>query len=354
MVLGLIDFLLGGKKKTKVPRTAQVGSSVKTGADVGPTPDQGPKIPDGQSTPTPNAEDRKTDNSPVKEEVPQTGDKREESVPVHSQSSGGKKSFSEVLSKIHKELKESNERISGLVTDVKNLENSVSEIGHRVDTLESNKKMMDEKVQDIDSNMSKFLSLYELINNEYNPFIDKDSLQEKKPVKEIVLGSGGDSKSEEGHNHEGKIDISKALHEIDGKSSVKQQSFDALEDSLLELDTLNIEEAAGDAVPLTRLKNNTNSLVIILSWLEYLIKRVGIEETRNSLRYYTEVLRWTTPEVYFDLDKYLRGMKDNANVEEGTTLSVKDHIVSLYFISKLNEKSLDEKLTKAVLQIIKQ
>jgi len=34
-------------------------------------------------------------------------------------------------------------------------------------------------------------------------------------------------------------------------------------------------------------------------------------------------------------------------------LTVKDHIVSLYFISKLNEKRLDEKLTKAVLEIIK-
>ena len=123
---------------------------------------------------------------------------------------------------------------------------------------------------------------------------------------------------------------------------------------MLELDTLSIEEAAGDSVPLTVLKNSTNSLVIILSWLEYLIKKVGIEESRNSLRYYTETLRWITPEVFFDLDKYLRGMKDNKDVSEDASLTVRDHIVSLYFISKLNEKVLDEKLTRAVLQIIKQ
>ena len=64
-----------------------------------------------------------------------------------------------------------------------------------------------------------------------------------------------------------------------------------------------------------------------------------------------ETLRWLTPEVFFDLDKYLRGMNDVDNVERNQA-NVKDHIVSLYFISKLNEKSLDHRLTKAVLDII--
>ena len=119
------------------------------------------------------------------------------------------------------------------------------------------------------------------------------------------------------------------------------------------MDTLDIEEAAADAVPLTSIKSNTNSLVIILSWLEYLVKRVGVEESKNALRYYTETLKWITPEVFFELDKFLRGMED---VEEKKvkSLDVKDHIVSLYFISKLNEKPLDSKLTNAVLQIIRQ
>ena len=43
------------------------------------------------------------------------------------------------------------------------------------------------------------------------------------------------------------------------------------------------------------------------------------------------------------------------NKKEGEgDINVKDHIVSLYFISKLNEKKLDTKLTSAVLKIIKQ
>ena len=79
----------------------------------------------------------------------------------------------------------------------------------------------------------------------------------------------------------------------------------------LELDTLNIEEAASNAVPLTKLKNDTNSLVVILSWLEYLVKKVGIEDSRQTLRYYAEVLKWISADVFFDLDKYLQGMRES-------------------------------------------
>ena len=47
-------------------------------------------------------------------------------------------------------------------------------------------------------------------------------------------------------------------------------------------------------------------------------------------------------------------MKDKKDLTGDESLTVRDHIVSLYFISKLNEKVLDENLTRAVLQIIKE
>lgn len=261
-------------------------------------------------------------------------------------SHGGKKSISEVIHKLHNELSELKDRSTKLVTDINDVDNRMTEMSHKVESLEDNRKVNDEKMSEMEENMTKFLSLYELINNQYNPFIDKDSIGHP------VASPATIKTSTEHHEHAGsnspfsKPDTTKTI-------KVPTSTVDDLDTALLELDTLNMEEAAGDAVPLTQLRNNTNSLVVILSWLEYLIKKVGIEETRNSLRYYTEVLRWITPEVFFDLDKYLRGMKDNKKLDGDETLGVKDHIVSLYFISKLNEKKLDEKLTAAVLQIIK-
>lgn len=355
MVLGLIDFLLGGKKKAKTSKSGQVSApltNVGGNNNAAVTPQDQNSLPDGVTNPTENAQDNGLQFEDSRDEQssnsqPQTT----QSQTTQSQNSGNsnpmRKSVSEVISKIHDELKATNDKIGTLVSDIKSVENNVNTLTHRVDDLDESKKLTDERLSEMDSNMTKFLSLYELINNQYNPFVEQNS---SMPVfaasKEVVLEANGEATSQE--------DLSEKIKTIDlGNKSSKTENHD-LNSSLLELDTLNIEEAAGNAVPLTALKNNTNSLVIILSWLEYLIKKVGLDETRNSLRYYTETLRWITPEVFFDLDKYLRGMGDREDLTGKEKLTVRDHIVSLYFISKLNEKTLDEKLTRAVLQIIKQ
>jgi archaellum component FlaD/FlaE len=354
MVLGLIDFLLGGKKKNKVPRNAQVVTSMDQ---------MGGSVPSSS-----NVVQNATGNVNVSNDVNNDNDLEFVNNNTNTNnnlnqggmsnngpnSSGSGKKISMIISKIHEELKKTNEKIGEVVTEVKSLENEVSSLGHRVTDLEENKKTIDEKLGSIDSSMTKFLSLYELINNQYNPFVEKEEPQK------VVINSNGSSsipqnenisESQEIHNFS-KEEISALKDSLISKEVVKKEGED-IDSALLELDTLDIEQAAADAVPLKILKNNTNSLVIILSWLEYLINKAGIEKTRDTLRYYTETLRWITPEVFFDLDKYLKGMRDNKNLTGDENLSVRDHIVSLYFISKLNEKTLDSKLTRAVLQIIK-
>ena len=325
MVLGFIDFLLGRNKKAA---SSQSGSQVSQ-------PQQGET--EGQEM---GGSQQQESSSPATEQ--------------QSVNPGKKKSISEAFDKLNKELKETNDKLVEMTSSIKEMESSISSLDRRVESLEEAKKQTDDKMAHVEEDMSKFLSLYELVNNQYNPFVESDGKIPVEQRESIAVTSDGSSESvaesggEESNNHTNTSTSSSA-------KTINLEGDD-LDTSLLELDTLNIEEAAGDAVPLTSLKNNTNSLVIILSWLEYLVKRIGTEETRNTLRYYTEVLRWITPEVYFELDKYLRGMKDRG-VEEGDSsrsLTVRDHIVSLYFISKLNEKALDERLTRAVLKIIKQ
>lgn len=333
MVLGLIDFILGGKKKTKLPKTGQVTVPTQS---TGFTP----------SAQTAQAQVQAAANPAQNTQVPTTSAPLEFKSSSPSQeiaSSVPKSSLNEVLSKMYTELKTANERVTDLVTDVKKIETTVNGLGHKVDDLEGSNKLTEEKLADINVNMGKFLSLYELINNQYNPFVEQIVA---KP--QVLIDANGNTSSQSlpSSSSPSFTDVRQII--------VPTNPQDDIESALLALDTLNIEQAAADAVPLTHLKNNTNSLVIILSWLEYLNKRVGVDQTRDTLRYYTEVLRWITPEVYFDLDKYLKGMRDKKDSKSEALLTVKDHIVSLYFISKLNEKVLDEKLTKAVLQIIKQ
>ncbi|MCA9486215.1 hypothetical protein H6501_01040 [Candidatus Woesearchaeota archaeon] len=358
MVLGLIDFLLGGKKKTKVvSRTGQVTTPV--GGTSGAVPQDGAQVQQQQVQQSGNLPNGTAANPTQNAQNTAPQQQGDTNVADISQQQGGgnsganKHSLSDVLGKLHGDLKTTTERVTEMVTEIKNLGNTINALNHRVDDLEESRKITEEKFDDIDTNMSKFLSLYELVNNQFNPFVDSQSVLKQKEVvpseqaKITVTTDGNSAMMSQGSISKSLEAASKATH-IDLNASKND-----VDSSFLELDTINIEEAAGNAVPLTRLKNNTNSLVVILSWLEYLIKRVGIEETRNTLRYYTEVLRWTTPEVYFDLDKYLRGMKDK-KVGSEDTLSVKDHIVSLYYISKLNERVLDERLTDAVRQIIKE
>lgn len=380
MAFNIIDFLLGTKKnkgqqnpQQNNPQMQQQQPQVNnqqpnqnqqnnTMADQQQSNQQG----DGNFNP---------DNATSQPQPQQQG-------PAPQAGGGGQRAkVTDVIMKIQEEVKGTSEKVTSMVTDMKNLENNLNTITHRVDDLEESKKSTEEKLSEMDTNMTKFLSLYELINNQYNPFVDKED--EMPPMKNVMVDSQGNSMSDNDTSDENKdhteLEYSDVKEGFDSKvvggynpaneskdkktvdinrmhsnSHPKvQQAYDEMDSAILELDTLNIQEAAGDAVPLTNLKTNTNSLVTILSWLEYLIKRVGIDEARNTLRYYTEVLRWITPEVFFDLDKYLKGMNDKKSLNGDERLSVKDHIVSLYFISKLNERSLDPQLTKAVLEIIK-
>ena len=388
MALGLIQFLLGGKTKKK---------ESKTTTSVPVNNSQNQQVSSQNQVVTKTVTPAQESSSPQQETQNPVSSSNQGSTMGNTSSSnpGNKKSVSEVLMKMHKEMKETNERLTGLVTDIKKLENNVNSLNNRVDDLNKKNTQSESKFKEIDSNMAQFLSLYELINNQYNPFVSKDempkietqevevkSIEEPstEPIELSTLNENGNGsflempsnneefkfedlrKEEEKNSFDKEIRIEgvpplselKAQNINNEESKITQpENTSKISQSLLELDTLNIEAAAADAVPLTMLKNNTNALVIILSWMEYLIKKVGIEETRNTLRYYTETLRWMTPEVFFELDKYLRGMSDIRNPPRNKT-NVRDHIVSLYFISKLNEKSLDHKLTTAVLEIIQE
>ena len=343
MALGFIDFLFGGRKKTKLPKSAQVSSPSLSSASNEETTewyDISNDLPEGTEDPT--FADSREENTlkTITSENPQTV-----SDSTHTPRGGHKKSLSEAIYKINTEIKESTERITEIVTDMKEVENKVIKLEHKVDSLEEHRIKTDEKLQKFDEHITKFSSLYELINNQYSPFADKNTIPQ---TNKIELDSQGNTISNESLSEEELQMLKEPSKTID----IKEASN--IESTLLELETINIEEAAGDAVPLQHIKNNTNSLVIILSWLEFLIKRVGIDETRNTLRYYTETLRWITPDSYFELDKYLKGMKDKEITQDFQPINIRDHIVSLYFISKLNEKKLDDKLTNAVLHIIKQ
>lgn len=323
-----------------------------------------------------------------------------------------------MLDSVKEEIKTTTENLNKLSTSFKDVETGFEKINSSVDRLEKQNEQINKKFDVIDMNMRKFLSLYEVINNQYNPFVTGDgkhptpimlSDQEAKlsesaqdnssifgDIKEEAVDTEesltqevsevpkedikkDDKKNLPGFGPNFEYDANKAKDDLEklktqdkkmdeNKPVIKERVVDGYEQNrevirntstsdddlaFFEFDTLDMQKAASDSVPLQKVKNDTNSLVVILSWLEYLVKRVGINSTRDTLRYYTETLSWITPEVFFELDKYLRGMNEMTNSQELKVINVRDHIVSLYFISKLNNKTLERRLVDAVLKIIK-
>jgi len=357
-------------------------------------------------------------------------------VEFSSSNKNNSKIDNNLLAAVKAEIASTTETVTKITSTMKTVEESVEKMTTTIDTLEKQNIETQKKFASIDSNMRKFLSLYEIVNNQYNPFvtndgkhptpilvkseetITKEEIQDnltrddkEEPIDEIPeiippkeedkedlnpedaltievedinneeILTEQEPKNLPGFGPNGEYNKEKAKEELEKikkentqikeedtkmeeqKTPIKEEIrleeklgeeiIDDDELSFFDFDTLSMEKAATDSVPLKSIKNNTNGLFIILSLLEYMVKRMGIEATRDTLRYYTETLSWITPEVFFELDKFLRGMNEMTTEKNFKIVNVRDHIVSLYFISKLNNKELDKKLVHSVLRIIK-
>ena len=101
MVLGLINFLLGGKKKA-IPKTARVQASQDTSQGVFNQNAQ--NIPDGVQNITQNLE---------QQNINEAQNQTQENLEFSSENfPNKKKSISEALFKIHKELEDSKPKIN--------------------------------------------------------------------------------------------------------------------------------------------------------------------------------------------------------------------------------------------------
>ena len=99
--------------------------------------------------------------------------------------------------------------------------------------------------------------------------------------------------------------------------------------------------------PLTSIPNDTERIVVLMKWLQYLVEKIGKQKLPDILGYYVDI-NWITDDVRLDIMNYSNGIVDEQKEKEDTkkttnTLSAKDHIQSLLYIQKLKGKKLDER-----------
>ncbi len=72
---------------------------------------------------------------------------------------------------------------------------------------------------------------------------------------------------------------------------------------------------------------------LIFEWLEFLLLHAGYQGAIEALDYY-ESVGWITEQAESELSDYLLGM-DDQGANDGNSLDVDDHLLSLVYIAKL-------------------
>jgi len=98
---------------------------------------------------------------------------------------------------------------------------------------------------------------------------------------------------------------------------------------------LPLEAGSGETTKpyLHSLPENYAAENMIFEWLEFLLLHAGYQGATEALDYY-ESIGWVTEEAEAALNDYLLGI-DGQAANEGNSLDVDDHMLSLVYIAKL-------------------
>jgi flagellar protein FlaE len=99
---------------------------------------------------------------------------------------------------------------------------------------------------------------------------------------------------------------------------------------------LPLEAGSGDTTKpyLTALPENYAGENLIFEWLEFLLLHAGYQGATEALDYY-ESIGWITDDAEATLNDYLLGI-DGQGANDGNSLDVDDHMLSLVYIAKLS------------------
>ena len=94
--------------------------------------------------------------------------------------------------------------------------------------------------------------------------------------------------------------------------------------------------------PLIEIPGDTESIIILMKWLQSLIDKCGRQNLSNILDYYVDI-GWISDDVKISLIDYSQGITgDEKTLKEVSDLPSKDHIESLLFIQKLKGIQFDK------------
>jgi flagellar protein FlaE len=99
---------------------------------------------------------------------------------------------------------------------------------------------------------------------------------------------------------------------------------------------LPLEAGSGETTKpyLTELPETYAGENLVFEWLEFLLLHAGYQGATEALDYY-ESIGWVTDDAEAALNEYLLGL-DGEGANDGNSLDVDDHLLSLVYIAKLS------------------
>ncbi len=253
------------------------------------------------------------------------------------------------------------EQIKADIDAVKNIESQLSKIDQSVN---SNKKSMEEfkeKLAKMDETVLDLLSMYEVISNASNPFVDKADVAEKFAEIERKLGELSNKAPDMPENLAEEIDNKFKALENNIETLKKNVELRADENALVEkvsnqvLERIKLpagETAQREAAPISQsdeggirlpyLDSRPETPIVLLNWIEFLMEKVGRNNLSDVLEYYIEI-GWISEEVSSKMMAYADGI--DYYVEKPVwKLLPEDHVRSLLFIEQLRGRKIDKNL----------
>lgn len=180
--------------------------------------------------------------------------------------------------------------------EVEDLRKDVDKMKDSINALRGTLKSLTEKMDAIENNLAQLASIYELLTNQMNPFLDEDEKMAPKPK----------PKREE---------PTPAIPTV--QPATKEE-----------------EEVVLPEIDLT----NPKVIQTILDWMQFIVERVGHTGVKEVLQYYVDI-KWISPEVSEVLQRYADGIRVDVEpeVEQPVQLDPEDHMKSLDYILQVKE-----------------
>jgi flagellar protein FlaD len=236
-----------------------------------------------------------------------------------------------------KELEEAMQKVT-------ELENTVERVDSTLAVIKRTNEETVEKVNAMEGTLSKLNEIYDRVTKEMGAF----ESGEVEVREEVIV----EEEPEEGPSIAGepqKPDVGGETETEPQKPVLEQRIPPETPETLRAPSAKPVPKPRAEEITLTDIDNTPASIVIMLRWLDFLLKKAGHDGLMDVLMYYEDI-GWITGNVRNRMVKYSRGVAREELLEQPDgEMEVEDHIISLFFVSKLKGIEISPGLYSSVI-----